>query len=198
MTIILMLKAPRPGFVKTRLALTLGNKKAAQIYRDLVNHQIAQIPDTFQTDIHFTPHLAETEMKQWLGSHLHYVPQTEGNLGERLTHAMLYSFKKSPSSPITFLGGDCPEIDSSTLQLANQKAKSHDIVIGPARDGGYYLITLNHPHPSIFEKIDWSTHKVLTQTLERIKEKKLSYFLLPEKEDIDDIHSYRRFTEKQH
>ncbi len=190
-----MLKAPRAGRVKTRLAGSVGAQRATRIYRALVQHQLAQIPATWHVTIHFAPSDAEVEMRAWLerfsprGSD--FIPQPNGDLGSRLISAMDHGFASGGGS-VFFLGGDCPGLNCSYLEEAEVALAKIDMVIGAARDGGYVLLGLRRPIASIFEEIPWSSDAVFAATLRKAAAAGLSYRCLPPLEDIDDLESYER------
>ena len=185
------LKAPRQGFVKTRLAREVGNERALAIYRTLAEAQLAKLPPGWTTEIHYTPVDAGAEMRGWLGSHHEYRAQCDGDLGLRLAHAVERAFATGARN-VFAIGADCPDLDASLLAEAQTALRQTDVVIGPARDGGYYLIGLKSPAVGLFEKIEWSTPRVLAQTLQRAQELGLVHALLPEKEDVDDLAGWQR------
>lgn len=188
-----MLKAPRPGFVKTRLAQEVGEIEALFIYRRLVEHQLKQLNKKFEIVICYTPFDAYGEMREWLGDEYHYEMQAEGDLGDRLRSIMQKLFNKN-HFPVLFLGGDCPYIDEGVLDFVEQELVYHDIVIGPAKDGGYYLIGVRHNLPEIFNQIEWGTKRVFDQTIGLIDESNLSVKILGIAEDVDDLASWERAT----
>ncbi len=183
-TLGIFLKAPRRGEVKTRLAKTIGDSKALSAYRQLVERQMAILPSGWDTRIHYTPTNALQGMQSWLGSSYPYQAQSEGNLGQRLSQAVSLHFKNH-ATPLLLIGADCPWLDSPTLESAADALEHADVVLGPAHDGGYYLIGLNSNQPSLFDAIDWSTESVFLQTLERASKAGLSVFLLDPKHDVD-------------
>lgn len=189
-TVVLMLKAPVPGRVKTRLAADIGGEQACLVYRRLVEHQAGQIPADWRVEVHFDPPGALDSMQAWLGPRPVYVPQPEGDLGVRLSAVL----DRGPAGrfPLIFLGGDCPHLNAPVLAEAAKLLESHEVVLGPAVDGGYVLIGMNAPHPELFQGIAWSTEHVLRQTLERAEAAGLSVVLLPEMEDVDDLASWKR------
>lgn len=189
--LVLMLKAPKPGTVKTRLAKDLGNERAAEIYRILVKHQVSELPPEFPAEIHFAPADAEPDLRDWLGERFAYRAQCEGDLGERLVHSAKHVFE-NPATGLIFLGGDCPHITAALLRECIEQLQNHDVVLGPACDGGYYLIAIRKDRPHLFHGIDWGSERVLEQTLLRIHEGGLLHFLLPELEDVDDLGSWER------
>lgn len=186
-----MLKAPRPGLVKTRLAADVGAEAALQIYKQLAEHQVRQFPPGWPSEIHFTPADALEEMHAWLGAGHQYIAQGEGNLGERLLRAA-GNRDAECGKGIIFLGADCPGVTDALLRECSAQLQHHDAVIGPARDGGYYLLAIKKLEPRIFEEIDWSTDRVLEQTLSRLREMQWSHSMLPEQEDVDDAGSWER------
>lgn len=185
-----MLKAPRPGYVKTRLALEVSAREAAQIYRQLVEHQIRQLPEGWPVEVHYTPADAKAEIENWLGNQHAYNPQSEGDLGARMSAAMRGVFWRGAGSVI-LLGGDCPGVTTMLLETVKQKLIENDVVIGPAQDGGYYLLGLSAPHPGFFKGIPWSTDQVFPQTLQRVRAFGLKIFCLDVLTDVDDLVSWR-------
>lgn len=193
--VMIFLKAPRPGTVKTRLGKETGFEQATVVYRQLAEAQLSWIPADFGTEIHYAPRGAVQEMRAWLGGRRLYRAQTGGNLGARLGQAFAGAFRRGYARVIA-IGSDCPELDEDCLHRASRALAENDVVLGPATDGGYYLIGLRRPAPRLFEDIAWSTATVLATTQARIQECGLSSFLLEEKEDIDDLASLRRHRTK--
>jgi uncharacterized protein len=191
----LLLKAPREGEVKTRLACSIGAERATKIYRALVEHQLAQIPASWQTVVHYAPADAGMEMRSWLGRFLlnrhDFVPQPNGDLGSRLISAMDHGFA-SGAGIVFFLGGDCPGLSHRYLKEAEAALIQTDMVIAPARDGGYVLLGLRKPVAAIFKEIEWSSETVFAATLRRAIAAGLSFHCLPPLEDVDDLASYER------
>ena len=188
---IIMLRAPRLGRVKTRLANTIGPDEALRVYRLLVERQVAQIPENWRTVIQFTPANAQGEMRKWLGAGPDYRCQQGACLGERMVAAMLGVFADGNGSCI-LIGGDCPGLDRMMLERAKNLLRDSDVVIGPAGDGGYTLLGLKKPRPNLLSGIAWGTPEVLGQTLARITEAGLTVSKLPVLEDVDDIGSWER------
>lgn len=193
--ILTFLKAPWPGTVKTRLGQEIGFEEATVVYRQLAEAQLSRIPADFRTEIHYAPRGAADEMRAWLGRNAAFKVQSGGDLGERLSKAFAGGFRRG-YSPIIAIGSDCPELDESCLRRAADALAKVDVVLGPATDGGYYLIGLRRPEARLFEGIEWSTSTVLATTQARIRERGLSCLLLEEKEDIDDLAALRRYRTK--
>lgn len=181
--LIIFVKNLIEGHVKTRLAATLGNDGAMDIYKQLLKNTENSIL-TFETDkIVFYSDFIEEEI--W-GNNLFQNRIQEGNdLGERMKNAFNSSFTAGYEK-IVIIGTDCPGINKSILENAFIALNNLDIVIGPATDGGYYLLGMKKEYPFLFQNIEWSTDKVLQQTIDLCSKNRLSYFLLPELSDIDE------------
>lgn len=193
-TVILLIKAPLPGEVKTRLAVDVGASRAVRIYRQMVEKQIEAIPEGWNIRIHCAPAEHIQKMKDWLAPqtrpHMSFHAQPEGDLGERINAAFKEAFI-ADSYTVIAMGGDCPALNETVLRRAAQQLDSHDVVLGPAMDGGYYLIGLSKPHPYLFENMPWSTPVVLCETRRRLAEAHLSTYELPTLNDVDDAESWQ-------
>jgi hypothetical protein len=130
-------------------------------------------------------------MRDWLGPRFHYRLQSGGDLGQRLAMAFAKTFKRG-ALKVMAVGADCPGLDGECLVEAARHLETADVVLGPAVDGGYYLIGLRRPEPGLFTHIAWSSEKVLSQTLSRASASGLSVRLLPLREDVDDRESLLR------
>ncbi len=198
-TAILMLKAPRTGTVKTRLAAKIGSQCATDIYRSLVEHQLGQIPDGWAVAIHFAPDDAEGEMREWLSPLVPkawFTPQAAGDLGARMEAAAAHELERGAEA-VALIGGDCPYLTREYLAAAADLLEGADVVIGPAADGGYVLLLLKDLHAALFAHIDWSTSRVLEQTKLAADRSGLRHVLFEVLEDIDDHASLARLTERQ-
>lgn len=193
-TIILMLKAPTTGTVKTRLAATVGAGRAMRIWRGLVERQLRALPAGFPVAVHFDPPGAGREMREWLSpmrADLPYTAQVAGDLGARLTAAIGTEFARGASG-VFAIGGDCPGLDEGILREAQSALCTSDVVVGPATDGGYYLIGLRQPRADLFTGIAWSTPHVRAQTLAKIAAAGLTVWELARLDDVDDEESWER------
>jgi uncharacterized protein len=182
--LIIFTRYPIPGEAKTRLIPALGAAGAAQLQRRMTRQTIAtaqQTPHPIQ--IQFCGGTID-ELRSWLGDKLGYEAQTTGDLGDRMAAAFDQGFAAGHDRVVT-IGTDCPGIDRTILDQAFTALESHDLVLGPAADGGYYLIGLRRAIPELFQSIAWSTATVRTKTLEIATALNLSYALLPELSDID-------------
>jgi len=186
-TILVFVRAPELGRVKTRLAAEIGAERALAAYRILGRRAVRAALGTggcAEVRVHFTPAGSRDLVARWLGTGAELVPQVDGDLGARLSAAFGDAFA-SGRSPVIVIGSDIPGIDPSLIRRALVALRDADAVIGPAEDGGYYLLGLRSPASSVFERIEWSTERVLSQTLERLASCRITPVTLPELRDVD-------------
>ncbi len=186
--LFLFTRFPQPGFTKTRLISTLGEVGAANLQRQMTEHllvrlQTPQLQEAIALEVHFTGGTAE-QMTDWLGDTVKLTAQGEGDLGERLIFALGQGFAAGLER-ILIVGSDCPALDETDIMRALILLDSYDVVLGPAVDGGYYLIGLNRLHTALFENIPWSTERVLEMTRAIAARCGLSVAFLKRLSDID-------------
>jgi rSAM/selenodomain-associated transferase 1 len=192
--LVVFIKAPRPGSVKTRLAQTIGDDAACDVYRELVAAVLGRVGTISSVELRFSPDDAPDEIASWVRSGWTMRPQGGGCLGERMHRAFLEHFE-SGARRVVIIGSDSPEITTTDICEAWQALKSHDVVLGPAVDGGYWLIGLRGPCAKLFEGISWSTDSVMRETLVRIGQANLTVSLLGRLSDVDtelDVRAWRR------
>jgi len=180
-------KAPAPGRVKTRLAAEIGLHHAAEIYRHLGRSVVAACAGSgHDTVVWFAPAEARPAVRGWLkGLRVAaFQAQVGGALGTRLAAAFQRHFDAG-ARRVIIIGSDCPGVDAGLVSRALAVLDEHDLVLGPAHDGGYYLIGLRTPVRRLFRGIAWSTPAVLGQTLARARQLGLSAVLLPQLRDVD-------------
>ncbi|MBD3883161.1 TIGR04283 family arsenosugar biosynthesis glycosyltransferase [Phormidium tenue FACHB-886] len=192
--LILFTRYPQPGTTKTRLIPALGPEGAAALQRQMTEHTLKQVRQLMAqsltaVEIWFAGSSADTEsdrlqMQQWLGAGWDYCAQGTGDLGSRMAQAFEAAFAKG-ADRVVIIGTDCPQLDADRLSEALQQLQSHDLVLGEATDGGYYLIGLRRFVPELFVGIDWSTERVLQQSLAIAEQQKLAVGLLAPLTDID-------------
>lgn len=183
--LLVFAKAPRPGRVKTRLAAHLGPEAATELYRRMARGIVDAVrPGPWRTRVLFTPSDARSEVTSWLGPEPpELTAQVDGDLGVRMEEAIRTAFGEADR--VCVVGTDAPGVDRGRVADAFQRLDEHDLVVGPARDGGYYLLGLRRPAPALFRDIPWSTPTVLERTLQRAAAAGLSVDLLPELVDVD-------------
>jgi uncharacterized protein len=181
--------------VKTRLAATIGADKAFEIYKAMVEEinsksQVIKVDKT----VYYSDQITKDDV--W-NSHFKKELQRGENLGEKMMNAFKDVFALGYTKAV-LIGTDIPSLTENILNDAFNKLDNNDIVIGPAYDGGYYLIGMRAIQSSLFEDIKWSSSQVLEQTTTRIDNLNLSYSLLPQLHDIDEEKDLIHFTTNKH
>jgi hypothetical protein len=178
--IIVFVKNIKLGKVKTRLAKTIGDQAASEVYRELVK-VTERATNNVATDkrIYFSDTVVNTK---W-GDDYKTVQQGE-DLGERMKNAFIDGFKDGYKY-IVLIGSDLPDITSEHLKEGLQALHKNEAVFGPAEDGGYYLIGLSKMQDSVFDNKPWSEPTLLTETLQELKENRVTFTTLDTLNDID-------------
>ncbi len=179
---------PEPGKAKTRLIPALGAGGAARLSRRLTEHAVAVARDACKTGTLSLTVCSTSgrlrDFRAWLGSDLYLIKQSSGNIGERMRRVFEKAFAQgTPGALLT--GSDLPDISSDILQKAVTALNTHDVVLGPAADGGYYLIGMKRYHPELFAGINWGTEHVAEQTRAAIKRCGLTCAEVSELSDVD-------------
>ena len=193
-TVILFTRYPQAGKVKTRLIKGLGPEGAAKLHSRLTKQVISNLLPLVKNDsvclqVSYCGGSKE-EIQTWLGSDLPLKRQQGNDLGERMVRAFEQAWE-SGAKKVVLIGSDCPGIKPSIIENGLQYLETHDLVLGPAADGGYYLIGLRadvqqcRQYELLFQNISWGTEEVLRQTVQQAEKAKLSFTLLPELHDID-------------
>lgn len=166
----------------------LGAAAAADLHRQMTEWTLAQVrllqqsyPLTVEVWFAGGDH---ARMQAWLGETLSYQSQPEGDLGDRMAQAFQTAFDQGTKAAV-IIGTDCPELSAELLTEAFQALRQTDLVLGPASDGGYYLIGLRQFVPELFQSIAWSTERVFQQTVEIANTRSVSLTCLPVLTDID-------------
>lgn len=182
-----------PGHVKTRLARRTGNDKAVQIYRTLLQYT-RKI--TLQTDVDRQIWYDCFEPEQPMFSRNHFSPRIQHGegLGERMKYAFQQAFKEGYQR-VVIIGTDCAELTSKTISKAFDNLQKREVVLGPAEDGGYYLLGMRAFYPFIFENISWGTDRVFAQTTRYLTENGVDYGRLEELRDVDHWSDWMQIRE---
>ncbi len=196
--LILFYKYPQQGKVKTRLAKSLGDKNAFEVYKGLLADLFVNT-ESVPADKIIACSIDDNTKYRDLGFGYDYFIQKGTDLGSKMYNAFEVVFSKNYNRAV-LIGSDCPEIRSNLLEEAFEALKKNEYVLGPSSDGGYYLIGMRKEvlNFTIFRNIPWSTSDVLNLTLNQIKKNNSSIELLKELNDIDDIHDLRIFYELYH
>lgn len=181
--LIIFAKNPVYGKVKTRLAATIGEEAALNVYKHLLE-RCRLITEKLSADkfVFYSDHVPPDDI--WDAAYIR--SKQEGhNLGERMQNAFQEVFDEGYKK-VVIIGTDCPSLTEEIIEEAFNKLEQLDVVIGPAKDGGYYLLGMISIQPELFKRITWSTEEVLQQTLNACNHSTLTTYLLPELSDLDD------------
>jgi uncharacterized protein len=186
--LIIFTRYPEAGKSKTRLIPALGADGAALLHQQMAEYTVEQancLQQILAVDIEVWFVGGDLDlMTAWLGNDLVVQQQPTGDLGDRMCAAMKSAFSKGYQA-VVIVGTDCPDLDASLLAQSFRALQHHQLAIGPAIDGGYYLIGLQSLVPELFVGIHWSTATVLQETLEIADQLDLKPLLLPCLPDID-------------
>lgn len=182
-TLLIFTKNAIYGQVKTRLAATVGNDKALQIYQKLLRYTAVVTNDIpVEKIVFYATNITNQDV--WDNKVYKKHMQLGNDLGERMQSALNYAFEHG-STEVIIIGSDCFEITADIINNAFDSLKNYEIVIGPATDGGYYLLGMKQPTPQFFKQINWSTNEVLATTIGICNSLNFSFYLMPELSDID-------------
>lgn len=190
--LLVFLKKPAPGGVKTRLGAELGEEAAAELYRALAEEEVRRTtprPDEYERVFFFSPAEARPEMEAWFPGEV-WLPQQGPDLGSRMTAAFAEAFRRG-ARRAAIVGSDVPWVSREIVLEALRSLDDHDLVLGPARDGGYYLLALDRVRPALFEGIAWSTPSVFPATVERAGALGLAVRVLDPLRDVDTLADVR-------
>ncbi len=185
--VILFAKAPEKGFVKTRLARTLGEDTTLRLYQCFVSDVMKMLKtEAYDFRTCFCPRHSETMMKNWLGKAHPLFPQRGKDIGERMANAFYDTFADGIRHAL-LIGTDIPDLPGKIIHEAFEQLENNDAVIGPAEDGGYYLIGFNADTflPDIFQDMPWGTGDVFEKTLGVFRKNQRRVHALPTWRDID-------------
>ncbi len=175
--VVLFTRYPAPGHAKTRLIPAIGADRAAQVHRTLTERTVQAVLESgLALELRVTG-APLAEFADWLGASS-IVDQGAGDLGARLARA-------GPPYPTLFIGADAPDLTSDILRNAADVLTRADAVIGPAEDGGYWLLGLARAVDGVFDAVDWGTNIVFRQTMDRLTAAGIDLVLLPELADCD-------------
>ena len=191
--LLVFVKAPTPGRAKTRCVPFLTPDQATQLYGALVRDTLRVISELRQMQPIIT-YAADERFPdlRWLDTELPMMAQRGATLGDRLIRAFDEAFSHGAPSVLA-LGSDAPELSSGWLGQALEALRRHDLVVGPTRDGGYHLIGLTRPQPTLFRDMPWSQPQLLTATLAEAARLGLSVQRLAPIEDLDTPEDLKRY-----
>lgn len=196
--LMIFVKNPEQGKVKTRLAQSIGDEKALKIYRTLLN-KTATISSTVRSDkaVFYSEFVDDDDL--WNNYFYQKYYQEGDGLGDRMKNAFSLAFEKGYNQ-VLIIGSDCYELTSAIIEQAFELLDEKEVAIGPASDGGYYLLGMHKLHKELFLNKKWSSENVLLDTLLDLKEKNISYGLLETLSDVDyeeDLASLKNLIDEE-
>ena len=204
-SLIVFVKNPIPGAVKTRLQTRYAPDQVAALYTAFVRDVLerAESIDVDRRVIAFDPPDAESEVRALFGGEAEalweYVPQVQDDLGTRMREALVQQLDAGASAAV-LIGTDIPSLPVHYMTQAFDLLRAKDVVLGPSTDGGYYLVGVSRPIPEIFEDVEWSTPSVLAQTIDRVQRAGntlglvLPWFDVDTPEELDFLLAHARAT----
>lgn len=194
-SLVIFSRFPRLGRVKTRLERVLGARGCLELHRAMLLDTVERTRFLCRRHYLYLSDSTARERSRFAETHRLFADmiirgQTGADLGERLWEACRRVAAESKGQPVVFLGADSPTVPREFIRQGLARLARRPVVLGPAEDGGYYLIGLAQPRPELFSKLDWGTGKVLEQTLQRLRPEQ--YSLLPTWFDVDDADDLAR------
>lgn len=191
--LIVFVRKPELGKVKTRLAAKLGEEAALKAYK-----QLLEITRTATLDVPADRHLwyaGELVVQDsWSLTDYQKYLQPDGDLGYKMEIAFANALAEHQN--VLIVGSDCPDVSGSILNDAFESLNQHDVVLGPTEDGGYYLLGMKYGHYQLFKDISWSTEKVFDQTIQKCKALQLKVNFMPMLFDVDTEAEFNRWLNK--
>jgi rSAM/selenodomain-associated transferase 1 len=191
-TLLIFIRNPELGKVKTRLARTLGDPEALRIYHILLGKTRDAAMGCVADRVLFYSDFVDMQ-DAWPASFFHKRVQHSGDLGARMESAFQKAFHSGAEKAV-IIGSDCPELTGEVLQQAFDLLDTADFVLGPVPDGGYYLLGMKALESSVFYDIEWSTETVREKTIEKIRAAGKTFSLLPMLSDVDTEADWRTLT----
>ena len=196
--LIIFVRNPEKGKVKTRLAKDIGEDQALSVYHKLLNYT-KEITKRLNCEkaVYYSDYVDDNDLWDNMIYDKHL--QQGQNLGERMQDALSRAFAEGKER-VVIIGSDCMELESYMIKEAFAVLDSNDVVIGPARDGGYYLLGMKKFLPTLFEGKPWSSENLLMDTILDLKKMDANYYLLKTLNDIDtidDLHQLSKFQEQK-
>jgi rSAM/selenodomain-associated transferase 1 len=191
-------KYPEKGEVKKRLATHLGEDITVELYRYFVLDSLSTLEKCgVKLLVCFYPPESQKRFAEWLGMNYSYVPQQGSDLGQRMKTCFVNAFDRGFHFVVA-IGSDIPDLPCEFIKEALSSLKTHDVVIGPSFDGGYYLIGFREDKfiPEVFDGIDWGTHTVFHDTLTVLQNAICNVHTLPKWSDIDTIADLKHLIDR--
>lgn len=188
--LLIFIKNPELGKVKTRLANSIGEFKALQVYKKLLKKTLHVAGKTdvrrqvwYSSFIDLEDEIDSDSFEKYL--------QSGSDLGGRMKNSFQQVFDEGVDRAV-IIGSDCPSLNEKIIENAFDRLEENDLVIGPSEDGGYYLLGMSRFFETLFDDIEWSTESVLKATLQKAKKNELRVYQLPVLNDIDNIEDLKK------
>ncbi len=198
-SLLIFAKYPRPGEVKTRLGAALGMQRAALIYATFAEHAFAIGEELAawgsRVSVLYDPSASRDEVDRWVGGRFTLLPQEGATLGNRMRAGFDRAFHDG-AERVVVIGTDVPELEAARVRRAFDMLSTHQAVIGPTVDGGYYLLGMKKPGLDVFTGVPWGTGSVLEKTLGLLRDLSATFAMLPELADIDTEEDYLAYVER--
>ena len=190
-TLLIFIKNPIKGQVKTRLASSVGNEEALRIYNELLSHTRKEVSNLACNKLVCYSHYIEEDDEWQKAGFIPYL-QHGSDLGERMSNAFQEAFTNNHK--VVIIGSDCPQISTAIIQTAFDALGNNKIVLGPAFDGGYYLLGMSSFFPELFQDMEWSTDRVCQATIQKAKEiYQITPSMLDRLSDVDYIEDWKKY-----
>ena len=196
--LMLFVKYPLPGHVKTRLGKEIGHTLAAAVYKNFVRDIMDTLTDfNAALRIFFYPARAKQRFKEWLGGRYCYIAQAPGSLGQKMRSAFKYTFNEHFNN-VVIIGSDSPDLPGEYLKLSFDALTSNEAVIGPSSDGGFYLLGFSKEsfQPQIFENVSWGTAEVFEQVVKILRRNGKKIYQLPQWHDVDNFSDLKSLIQR--
>ena len=193
--IIVFIKNPRLGHVKTRLAKDVGDERALEIYLKLTAHTqriLAAVPYV-NRNVYYSEFVDDAD--DWSTDTFIKGLQSNGDLGDRIKHAFSEVFEQNEK--VIIIGSDCAQLSANHIQQAIDALDTNNVVIGPSLDGGYYLLGMDSNFQFLFEDIEWSTESVFETTKNKALAQDLTVAEIEKLSDIDYIEDWEKYGLKE-
>lgn len=198
--VLLFIRAPELGRVKTRLGKKMDNPTVLSLYQCFVEDIVHTLTTGgYDITVYFYPLYKKSTVQEWMGHKTHIQAQTGRGLGAKMRNAFSNVFGSNVEQAV-LIGSDFPDLNIHVIHEAFFCLQKRDVVIGPARDGGYYLIGFRKEtfDGDVFSRVDWGTKRVYQQTLQRIHDAGLNSHTLPVWQDIDTYEDLIAFYHRSH
>lgn len=193
--LIIFLKNPQEGYVKTRLASQIGDAEALSVYQQLLEHtRNVALESGADAHLFYSDYIDEQD--KWPATDFSKHEQTGDTLGEKMLNAF-ETIAEQGYEKMVIIGSDCPEITTQIIDDAFARLDEYDVVIGPAMDGGYYLLGMNVVYEQLFRGIEWSSEHVFDQTIYSMQQEGIVWYEMPILSDVDtedDLPKMRKIT----